>query len=125
MNTYTKRFLLFLIGCLGVRSLFVYISREIDPNYLPYLGYLALIPAIGFIYIYLTNSRTTGPEVFGDRIWWNHLRPIHSGLYFLFAYSAIRGDRNAWVWLLLDVLVGFISFLLYHYQANHFLQLQF
>ncbi len=115
-----KRFLLFLIGCIGIRSLFVYIARGIDPTYLPYLGYLALLPAIGFIYIYLTNSRTTGPEVFGQRIWWNHLRPIHAALYFLFAYSAINNNQSAWVWLLLDVLIGLISFLIFHYRANHF-----
>ncbi len=125
MNTYTKRFLLFLIGCIGIRSLFVYIASEINPAYLPYLGYLALLPAIGFIYIYLTGSRTTGPEVFGERIWWNHLRPIHAALYFLFAYSAISNHRNAWVWLLLDVLVGLLSFLIYHYTQNNFSQLQF
>jgi hypothetical protein len=125
MNTYTKRFLLFLIACIGIRSLFVYIASEINPAYLPYLGYLALLPAIGFISIYVTGSRTTGPEVFGERIWWNHLRPIHSALYFLFAYSAIRNDRNAWVWLLLDVLIGLLSFLIYHYQSGHFSQISF
>lgn len=125
MNTLTKRFFLFLIFCIGFRSLFVYIAREVDPIYLPYLGYLALLPAIGFIYIYLTGSRTTGVEVFGERIWWNHLRPIHAGLYFLFAYSAINNDPNAWVWLLLDVLIGLLSFLVFHYNAGHFSQIQF
>ncbi len=84
MNNIQKRFLLFLIGCIGTRSLFVIIAKMISLNYLPYLGYLALIPAIGFIYIYLTGSRNTGAEVFGDKIWWNNLRPIHSILYFIF-----------------------------------------
>jgi hypothetical protein len=43
-NNTQKRFLLFLIGCIGARSLFVIIAKNISLNYLPYLGYLALIP---------------------------------------------------------------------------------
>jgi hypothetical protein len=59
MNQLQQRFLMFLIGCIGVRSLFVVIAKYIDPKYLKYLGYLALLPATGFMYIYLTGSRKT------------------------------------------------------------------
>ena len=86
MDNIQKRFLLFLFGCMGMRLFLVYIAKNINTIYLPYLGYLALIPAFGFISIYLTGSRKTGPEVFGDQIWWNDLRPIHSLLYFLESY---------------------------------------
>lgn len=123
MNNIQKRFLLFLIGCIGARSLFVIIAKNISLNYLPYLGYLALIPAIGFIYIYLTGSRNTGGEVFGDKIWWNNLRPIHSLIYFLFAYNAINGNKNSWIYLLIDVIIGLISFLTYHFLHNDFKKL--
>jgi hypothetical protein len=123
MNTIQKRFLLFLIGCIGTRSLFVIVAKMISLNYLPYLGYLALIPAIGFIYIYLTGSRNTGGEVFGDKIWWNNLRPIHALLYFLFAYNAINGNKNSWIYLLIDVIFGLISFLTYHFLHNDFKKL--
>ena len=123
MNNTQKRFLLFLIGCIGTRSLFVIVAKMISLNYLPYLGYLALIPAIGFIYIYLTGSRNTGGEVFGDKIWWNNLRPIHSLLYFLFAYNAINGNKNSWIYLLIDVIIGLISFLTYHFLHNDFKKL--
>lgn len=115
MNNMQKRILLFLIGCMGVRILFVFIAKNINIKYLKYLGYLALLPAFGFLYIYLTNSRKTGMETFGAKIWWNNLRPLHSLLYFLFAYNAIIGNRNAWIYLLIDVLIGFISFIIYHY----------
>ena len=114
MNNIQKRFLLFLIGCVGVRSLFVVIAKNIDIKYLRYLGYLALLPAIGFAYIYLTGSRKTGQEVFGEKIWWNDLRPLHSLLYLLFAYNAIIGNKNAWVYLFIDVIIGLSSFLVYH-----------
>ena len=123
MNNIQKRFLLFLIGCIGIRSLFVIVAKNSDIKYLKYMGYLALLPAFGFIYIYLTGSRKTGEEVFGDKIWWNNLRPIHSFLYFLFAYNAIIGNKNAWMYLFADVLFGLISFLLFHYNNGDFLKL--
>ena len=57
MNTIQKRFLLFLVGCIGTRSLFVYLAKNATEKYLMYLGYLALLPAIGFLYIYFTGAR--------------------------------------------------------------------
>lgn len=114
MDTIKKRIMLFLIGCIGTRALFVYIAKNSDTIFLKYMGYLALLPAFGFIYIYLTGSRKTGPEVFGDKIWWNNLRPLHGLLYLLFAYNAIKGNKNAWIYLFIDVLIGFTSFLIYH-----------
>ena len=123
MNNIQKRFLLFLFGCIGTRSLFVVAAKNVDKQYLKYMGYIALLPAIGFIYIYLTGSRKTGGETFGDKIWWNKLRPLHSLLYFLFAYNAITGNKSAWLFLLVDVLFGLISFLIFHYINGDFSKL--
>jgi hypothetical protein len=123
MNDLQQRFLMFLIGCIGIRSIFVIIAKNINTIYLKYLGYLALAPAIGFMYIYLTGSRKTGAEVFGEKIWWNSLRPIHSILYFMFAYNAIIGNTQAWIYLLVDVLIGLISFLINHYVNGNILSL--
>lgn len=120
MNQIQKRFLLFLIGCIGMRILFVFIAKSTSVTYLPYLGYLALLPALGFAYIYLTGSRKTGQEVFGEKIWWNDLRPLHSLLYFLFAYNAIQANKNSWVYLLIDVIIGIFSFLIFHYFNGDF-----
>ena len=123
MNNLQKRMVLFLIGCIGVRSLLVVLAKYINIKYLKYLGYLALLPAVGFIYIYLTGTRKTGGETFGEKIWWNDLRPLHSILYFLFAYNAIIGNKQAWIYLLADVLFGLISFLMHHYANGDFLKL--
>lgn len=120
MNDLQKRFLLFLVGCIGTRVLFVYIAKHINIQYLPYLGYLALLPAIGFTYLYLFGLRKTGPEVFGDKIWWNDLRPLHAVFYYLFAFFAIVKNKKAWIFLLLDVLLGFISFVSFHYTNGDF-----
>ena len=115
MNTIQKRFLLFIVGCIGSRSLLVYLAKNASEKILMYIGYLALLPAIGFLYIYFSGARKTGAEVFGEKIWWNNLRPIHSLLYFLFAYNAINGNKMAWVYLLIDVIFGLISFLGHHF----------
>ena len=112
-----------MIGCIGSRSLFVYLAKNVGPKYLPLLGYLALLPAIGFMYIYLTGSRKTGREVFGEKIWWNDLRPIHSLFYFLFAYNAIIGNTKSWMYLLVDVIFGLVSFLVFHYKNDDFSKL--
>ena len=123
MDHLQQRFLMFLIGCIGIRSLFVIIAKYIHTEYLKYLGFLALLPAIGFMYIYLSGSRKTGAEVFGEKIWWNDLRPVHSILYFLFAYNAIIGNTQSWIYLLVDVLIGLISFLIHHYTNGNIFRL--
>jgi hypothetical protein len=120
MNTIQKRFLLFLIGCIGTRSLFVYLAKNASTQILIYMGYLALLPAIGFLYIYFSGARKTGAEVFGENIWWNNLRPLHSALYFIFAYNAINGNRMAWIYLAIDVIIGLISFLSHHFYNGDF-----
>ena len=120
MNEFQKRFLLFLIGCIGTRSLFVYLAKNANRTYLQYMGYLSLLPAIGFFYLFLTGSRKTGAEVFGDKIWWNNLRPVHGLIYFLFAYNAIKGNPFSWVYLSVDVIIGLVSFLIFHYYNNDF-----
>ncbi len=124
MNNIQKRFLLFIFGCIPTRLAFVYIAKTISLQYLPILGYLALLPAIGFIYLYLSRSRKTGPEVFGDKIWWNNLRPIHALFYLLFAYNAIHKIKTAWLYLMYDVILGLSSFLIFHYINNDFQKLK-
>ena len=119
LNTIQKRFLLFLIGCIGLRTLFVYIAKTAQSNTLQILGYISILPALGFFYLFLTDSRKTGREVFGDKIWWNALRPIHGVLYALFAYFAITKNKYAWRFLAVDVSIGLVSFLIYHTVNNN------
>ena len=120
MNTIQKRFLLFLVACIGTRSLFVYLAKNESTQVLMYMGYLAVLPAIGFLYIYFSGARKTGAEVFGEKIWWNNLRPLHSALYFIFAYNAINGNNMAWIYLFIDVIIGLVSFLSYHFYNGDF-----
>ena len=107
---------LFLSICIPFRILLVLIAKYLSPKHLTYMGYLMLLPAIGFAAIYLTNSRKTGPEVFGGKIWWNYIRPFHSLLYFTFAYNAIAlHNKNSWIYLFADVILGISAFLFHYY----------
>lgn len=115
MNLNLNHKLVFLFGCMTFRFFLTYISKT-KLNLLPIMGTIALIPAIGFMIIYVFKLRTTGIEVNGNPIWWNNLRPIHSLLFFLFSYLAINKNKNSWVVLLIDTLLGLTSFLKhYHY----------
>ena len=123
MNIIQKRFIAFLFGCILVRSLFIVIALKINRKYLPYLGILALIPASGFLYIYFGNYRKKGGETFGQKIWWNHLRPLHAMLYLIFAYLAIKKSKISYKPLLIDVIIGLLSFLYYHWSVDSFSEL--
>jgi hypothetical protein len=118
MNNLHKRYLLFLLGCIPMRITLVYLAKTLSSKYLKIMGYIALLPAIGFLYIYITNGRKTGGEVFGGKIWWNNLRPVHSLLYFIFSFMAINEEPNSYIPLLIDVTIGFLAFLNQHNKNN-------
>ena len=108
--------LLFLFGCIGTRLLFAYLAKIGSKPILTYMGYIAILVGIGFLTIYFTKIRNTGVGAFGEKIWWNDLRPIHGTLYLLFALYAIQGKQNiAWKMLLADAIIGLVSFLNVHY----------
>ena len=105
---------LFII-CIIIRFILVLLAKYVNKNILQILGYISLIQAIGFIYLYLFDKRKTGFEIFGDKIWWNKLRPIHGILYLLFAIYAIKKEDFAWIPLLIDVLLGIIFYVIKYY----------
>ena len=120
MNTIQKRFMLFIFGCIVTRLILTFIVKNLKQKYLQIAGYIALILGISFLTIYYYNLRKTGIEVFGDKIWWNDIRPIHGILYLIFAYLAINKNKNAWIVLLIDVIFGFFMFINHHYINNNF-----
>jgi hypothetical protein len=109
----TKRLLLFLIGCIGCRLVLTLLAKQY-PDYLQYIGIITLAISIGFFYFYFTGSRKTGFETFGEKIWWNKLRPLHGSLYLLFSILAFRKHPLAWVVLLIDTLIGIGAFIHFH-----------
>ena len=119
-NTLKLRFLLFLCGCIGPRLAFTVISAYSTGVFLKILGIVALFPVIGWMYIMFIEKRDTGFEVFGDKIWWKDLRPIHTLLWTAFSYMAITGNRQAWIVLLIDTLFGLSAFLIHHWRQGNF-----
>lgn len=111
MNVIYKRNLLFLFGCIGSRLTITYISYVLSnhPD-LAKIGYVAMLPAIGFIIIYLFGLRKTGVEVSGGVIWWNNLRPLHGVLLGIFSYMAINKNKESWRILFADTLLGLSAF---------------
>ena len=110
-----RRLLLFVLGCIGSRAALTYLAYIASTSILRYMGIAAALVAIGFTTIYLFGLRPTGPEVFGERIWWNDLRPVHATLYALFAYAALTGERRAWAFLATDTAIGLGAFLHHHF----------
>ena len=101
------RILLFSI-CIAVRTIIAYAAYLATTPYLRYMGIVAILPAMGHIYLFFKDTRKNG--AFGGKLWWNPVRPIHGVLYGLFAYNAIQGNHQAWVYLLLDVMIGLLAF---------------
>ena len=123
MNDIQKRFIMFIFGCIVARVSLVLLAKNVSPQYLRVLGFLSLIPVIGFLTIYLGDLRKTGREVMGNEIWWNELRPVHAVMYLLFAIYAIKKKDFAWIILLLDVCIGIVAFIMYHCNADNFSKL--
>ncbi len=115
MTPLEKRHCLFLGGCIPARLFLVWIAATWSLRYVRILAWIALLIAGSFLYLFLSGKRKTGPEVFGEAIWWNHLRPVHAALYAGFAFSVLylRSSR-AWMWLAADVVLGLLSFLHHH-----------
>jgi hypothetical protein len=121
MKEIQKRMLLFLVGCIGVRLLLVFIAKYSSETIQHLLGIVALCISIGFMYFYISGARTTGPETFGDKIWWNDLRPVHAVLYLLFTIMVFTSMRKyAWIVLLIDVMIGLTAFIYFHYKNGDF-----
>ena len=92
----------------------VYFIKNNNWKYPEILAGLLTIPAIGFIYIYMNGLRKTGGEVFGGKIWWNTLRPVHATLYLLTAILVYRKNKNAYLLIIADTIIGLMAFTIYH-----------
>ncbi len=130
MNNIQKRFILFLFGCMLFRGFLIILAKySVNKSKFIFstLGIFSIIIGIGFLTIYITNIRKTGPEVFGEKIWWNNIRPLHGVLYLLFGIISLFGSQSlkekAWIILLIDFIVGLFSFLFHHYKQGNFSKL--
>lgn len=117
MDNAIKRRILFLLGCIPTRFFLAYtlrysVSKNTNPIIHKILILLLTCISIGFAVIYIFNLRDTGAEVFGDKIWWNHLRPVHSLMYglagFLLYFNNIEMSSLV---IFIDTLIGLTAHL--------------
>ena len=123
LNTLKKGIILFLLVCIPLRIVLAGIAKVLPVYYLPIMGLPFLIFGIGALYMYLTDTRTTGGGAFGGVLWWKDMRPIHGLLYLSFAILAFLRYPHAWILLAVDVLVGLVGFLTYHTVTGNFTRL--
>ena len=116
MNRFSKEksILLFLTMCIGARTGLVLLAKYLPKKWLSYMGYITLLPAIGFLYLYFSNTRLNAGEA-GGKTWWHNIRIVHGLLYLLFSIMAIQKNKKAWIVLLIDVSFGLIMFLNHHF----------
>lgn len=101
------RILLFLLLCIPIRSLFVYIVYK-NPKYLRFFSVFYLIMGIGFLNQFIKNKRI---GFFGGKVWWNNLRLLNFIFYTLFAISAFYKNKKSYLLLIPDIVIGMILFI--------------
>ena len=117
-NNMKKRLLMFLFGCVVTRLFLVFFIKN-NPKYLKFYSIIAFIISLGFMYVYLTNNKSTEVVTFGDDVWWHSIRPIHSFFYLCFAILAFNNNKNSWIILLIDIIFGLSMFLKFHYSKGN------
>jgi hypothetical protein len=105
---------LFIIGCIPIRLLLVWLTYNLNIKYLPILGLLLFIIGFGFGFLYFGNLRLTAPEA-GGKTWWHNYRLIHGMLYLTASIYAFQGKNTAWIPLLFDVLLGIMVSIVRYY----------
>ncbi len=115
---------LFFLGCIPARMFLAYIAYILSDTccetkgervkqYRLYFAALTFVIGVSFMAIYLMGWRQTGRETFGQPIWWNSFRPIHSVLYIAFSIGLLMNVKNIYMLLVFDILVGIYAELCY------------
>ena len=101
---------LFLLGCLPTRLLLAYFTKTSAGKRLRNIGYILILIAISFLWLYFTKQRMYAPEA-GGITWWAPFRLIHGLLYLAGGIYALEMKTIAWIPLLIDVILGLFLFL--------------
>lgn len=100
----------FLFGCIPARLLLAFVAyhKRGDAKFMEGYAVLGFLIGISFLTLYVFDLRKTGRESTepDHAIWWAKYRPIHAFMYILFAYLARHSPDDAWLVLLMDVILG-------------------
>jgi hypothetical protein len=103
------RTFLFLFVCFPARVLLAYFAKNIPSYYLPFFSLLTFVIGVQFIRHYIKNEPKIG--FFGSNVWWENYRLIHGIDFLLFSVAAFFKNKNAWLFLLLDAILGLLFFI--------------
>ena len=104
MQTQTRQ-LLFLLGCLPLRTLLIWVVYKRQINKIV-VGTLACAIALGFLF---QHFRGNNVGAFGGTVYWNRL--VHAFFYVICGILYALNWPGAWVPLLCDLLFGLVTFL--------------
>lgn len=102
--------LYFFIGCIGARLALTLLAKYINTKYLPYLSIITLLIGLGFLKKFITYKNNE-KGFFGNKVWWNNYRLIHSFFYLTFSVLAFNKYKDAYLILLIDTILGVIFFI--------------
>ena len=97
--------LLYWLVCIPVRTSLAVGIKYIPIDYLPYTAIIAFIAASLWLWRFFTNKPNSKGS-FGQSVWWNKMRVVHSLIWIAFGVLALLKNKYAYLLLLLDVLVG-------------------
>lgn len=122
MNNIQKRFIYYLLGCIGTRMVLTILAKNLSKEKVQYMSFITLVMGLGFLYIYaFGNERADNQlEWASAKIWWNDYRIIHGILYTSFSILGILKINKAWILLGLDTFLGLVLFLHYHYISGNY-----
>ena len=105
--------------CLITITLLIYLAylsvNATDSNYHIVFSIMYFSFSLGFLYQFIFKPRKKG--AFGQKIWWDYLRPVHA-VIFLYGSYLIYYKNMAFIPLLVaDNLIGLTGHVLYHYRG--------
>lgn len=118
-----SRALTFLFGCILTRIILAYLAYLAGKNnnkiYLKLIAIVCFLIGLGFLIIYFNGNETADKqlEVWDDdkKVWWHQLRLLHGILYLLFfVYAFIFESPQSYLFLIVDVSLGLLVWILHH-----------
>jgi len=88
-------------------------SYEREETFSKIILYFTTIAGLSFWALYLFNLRQTAEESSAKdkKVWWSSWRAVHGTLYLLFSWLYYKGNTNAYIILIIDVILGLLIWL--------------
>ena len=83
----------FFLGCMSARFGLAYAAKIIDIKYLPYMALLTSVISITF-FINFMKHKSGDRGGFGNKVWWNYYRLVHSFLFGQTSYSSQKANNS-------------------------------